>query len=275
MTTFRVEHKDIPWLMITKPTVEDERLSFRALGALTWLLNKPDDWRFTAESMARGEGREGRDAVRNALRELEALGYIHRKKYQDAGGRWVTESVIYEEAPPGPENPPPKTGSQSSVEQPSEDQGLLQGLIPRTDTKEEDLAPAVRNQRARDEVWDALLVVCGVNPDRVPDSARGKYNRAVADLKKLGATRDEIRQRAQVYRLKWPDVSMTPNALVVHWGECDPQWQHAKVDPKAEAVSAAVFATFERLDRERAEAEADEVERRARVREQNRLELEA
>ena len=68
---------------------------------------------------------------------------------------------------------------------------------------------------------------------------------------------------------------MTPNALVVHWAECDPQWQHAKVDPKADAVSAAVHATFERLDRERAEAEADEAERRARVREQNRLELEA
>lgn len=76
-------------------TAEDNQLSFRARGVLLWLLAKPDDWSVDSTLIA-GHGTEGRDAVRGALRELETAGYLKREKVQIAGGKWVTETVVYE-----------------------------------------------------------------------------------------------------------------------------------------------------------------------------------
>jgi len=74
---------------IDRETVNDERLSFRARGVLAWLLDKPDDWRCESDAIARA-GTEGREAVRTALRELETLGYLGRRKVQGESGRWAT-----------------------------------------------------------------------------------------------------------------------------------------------------------------------------------------
>jgi len=82
-----------------------------------------------------------------------------------------------------------------------------------------DIAP--RPARERDEVWDSLLEACGVDTNQIPSSARGAYNRAVADLKAIGATPNEIRRRAAVFRGQWRDMSLTPTALARRWAECD------------------------------------------------------
>lgn len=74
---------------IDRETVNDERLSFRARGVLAWLLDKPDDWRCESDAIARA-GTEGREAIRTALRELEQVGYLERRRVQGEGGRWAT-----------------------------------------------------------------------------------------------------------------------------------------------------------------------------------------
>lgn len=102
--------------IITNAVVNDKRLSFRARGVLIWLLSKPVDWRTRSESIAARSDKDGRDAVRSAMRELADLGYIIREKVQDPEtGRWSTTSTVYEEPrtaaddsdSPGPENPTP------------------------------------------------------------------------------------------------------------------------------------------------------------------------
>lgn len=82
--------------VVRNTLVDDERLSYRAFGLLVYLLSKPDNWRIEASALARPAGREGRDAVRSALSELEATGHLRREKHQDKHGRWVTDSYIYE-----------------------------------------------------------------------------------------------------------------------------------------------------------------------------------
>ena len=117
------------------------------------------------------------------------------------------------------------------------------------------MAGAVVAVRKRDEVWDALMLVCGVRD--VTGSARGAYNRAAKDLREVGATPQEIGARAMVYRERWPDVSLTPTALARRWGECDPGMQHRRAPSRRETDQQAVLAEAVR----RAEAKDREEQR--------------
>lgn len=100
---------------IPRSLLDDDRLSYRARGVAAFILGKPDGWRIDARSLAR-MSTEGRDAVLTALRELQDLGYLVRRRQQVAGGHWTTESVLYEtpadalddvdeQVAPSPENP--------------------------------------------------------------------------------------------------------------------------------------------------------------------------
>lgn len=73
------------FVQVESKTARDTRLSFRALGVLTYCLDQSDSWNVRSEQLSRGEGREGRDAVRKALHELAAHGYyrLERRRFHD------------------------------------------------------------------------------------------------------------------------------------------------------------------------------------------------
>lgn len=103
MTTIRVS-KRTRFTVIDRAAINDERLSFRSRGVLFWLLDKPDDWHTDSSGIARastGERNEGRDAIRAALKELEACGYLTRERKRDKAGRWTTEVFVLERPAPG------------------------------------------------------------------------------------------------------------------------------------------------------------------------------
>jgi hypothetical protein len=72
-----------------------------------------------------------------------------------------------------------------------------------------------------DEIWDAVMSACGVNPQTINSQERGRHNRAVKALKESGATAEQIYARAASYKVKFPNVAMTPIALASHWSELD------------------------------------------------------
>jgi hypothetical protein len=76
--------------------------------------------------------------------------------------------------------------------------------------------------RPPDEIWDQLVLECGADTSEMTKSERGRYNKAVKELKEVGATAKDISQRAAVYRSTYPNLHVTPNALVVHWSRCKP-----------------------------------------------------
>jgi hypothetical protein len=98
MSIIRVKkgHKK-PYVIIDTTAINDDHLSFRAKGLHTYLMAKPDDWHVYIEQLEALSPREGRDAIRAALKELEIMGYIKREKIRDEKGRmagWNT--VVYE-----------------------------------------------------------------------------------------------------------------------------------------------------------------------------------
>jgi hypothetical protein len=101
--------------IVSNAVVNDESLSFRARAVLIWLLSKPADWRTRSESIAEASPKEGREAIRTAMRELEQQGYLVREKIQNERGQWVTIQTVYEEpvtsVDPSPEPGPRKSGS--------------------------------------------------------------------------------------------------------------------------------------------------------------------
>lgn len=109
MSTIRVAKRN-RFTTIDRRAVNDERLSYRARGILAWLLDKPDDWSATRETIAAASP-EGVTAVRSALKELSDLGYLVRTKVRLPSGRTVTETVIHEV--------PPEVGYQPAVNQPA------------------------------------------------------------------------------------------------------------------------------------------------------------
>ena len=99
MSIVRGPRPDKNFTVLRNAVALDERLSYRARGILTAVLARPDDWRIDSTQLAR-QAREGREAVRAALRELEVCGYLRRVKSTDESGKWSTDQVIYDTPQP-------------------------------------------------------------------------------------------------------------------------------------------------------------------------------
>ncbi|PNG18594.1 hypothetical protein [Streptomyces cahuitamycinicus] len=82
---------------IESDTANDEEISYRALGLLVHMLNKPADWQMRSEQLSKGKKREGRDAVRKVLHELAAGGYyrLERRRFRDGKHAMGTAISFY------------------------------------------------------------------------------------------------------------------------------------------------------------------------------------
>jgi len=138
--------------VLSNAVLNDERLSFRARGVLMWLLSKPLDWSVRSEAIAGQSPREGREAIRTAMRELAELGYLVREKVQDERGRWSTIQTVHEEpATGGHPSPDPGPGKPVSGRATAGKPGALtKNRSPRTDTNHHP-HPSTKTARAARE----------------------------------------------------------------------------------------------------------------------------
>lgn len=87
-----------------RATAQDSRLSWAARGVLAYLISKPDGWEISARDLER-QGNLRRDGVRAVLTELEAHGYLKRRReHNPENGLFVWVSVVFE-SPPSTANP--------------------------------------------------------------------------------------------------------------------------------------------------------------------------
>ncbi|PQP24184.1 helix-turn-helix domain-containing protein [Rhodococcus opacus] len=165
MSVRRGPRKQRDFTILDNAALCDERLSFRARGVLAFILSKPDGWRTNSESLAR-VAKEGRDAIRSALRELKEAGYIVYEKIQDAvTGRWSTVSTVYEQpVEPGQSPVPPRPGKPASGKPPVGKSGANRQ---RTDYKGR--RPTTTHSSAKAAAKSASVVVGDASDGRLKD----------------------------------------------------------------------------------------------------------
>lgn len=96
-TIIRRKRKD-RFTIVDNRSAEDENLSYEALGLLTYLLSRPDDWQIQIDQL-KGRGGIGKHKIRRIVKELSDAHYMAHERYRDAdsgafiGGRYT----VYDE----------------------------------------------------------------------------------------------------------------------------------------------------------------------------------
>lgn len=118
--------------IVRNELIQDMSMSLRARGLLIYLLSLPDDWRTDSVTLSK-ENKEGRDAIRTALQELEDSKYLQRTKIQLENGQWITEWLIFDHPVDAPlettEDGFPVIGSSGTIQR-TNTKNLLKELQP-------------------------------------------------------------------------------------------------------------------------------------------------
>lgn len=120
-TTIRVNHQN-GYFVASKTAAMDKTLTCKAKGLLYTLLSTPEGWHSSVAGLV-AICADGRAAVMSGLQELEAHGYLVRRRLQDDKGCMVgMEYVLYEtpQTPPAdaPEEPLAENRTMDTLEQP-------------------------------------------------------------------------------------------------------------------------------------------------------------
>ena len=108
MSIYRAPRPESNWTQIRNGIIDDHRITFKATAVLIYILSKPDNWRTSTRHLSTVK-KEGIDAVRTAMSELECAGYVQRRRYQDEAGKWQYDTLVYDI--PQPVNKPVKNTS--------------------------------------------------------------------------------------------------------------------------------------------------------------------
>ena len=94
MGVIRVEHND-NYTVMSNEHLRDPRLSLRAMGLMSRMLSDSDSYQHSIAGLA-AVCKEGRDAVRKTLQELEAAGYLVREQTRQGGSFSACDYMLYE-----------------------------------------------------------------------------------------------------------------------------------------------------------------------------------
>lgn len=96
MAVFRVE-KNKNYTVMSNYHFKDKRISLKAKGLLSQMLSLPEDWDYTIRGLS-SINKEGIDAIKSTIKELEDNGYIKRNQLRNEKGAFgKMEYVVFEE----------------------------------------------------------------------------------------------------------------------------------------------------------------------------------
>lgn len=92
------EPKNKDFVVMCEHHLRDKNLSLRAIGLLSLVLSLPENWNYSIAGLA-SITKDGISSVRSALNELEANGYLVRKRIRLADGRLENSEYTFYEIP--------------------------------------------------------------------------------------------------------------------------------------------------------------------------------
>lgn len=92
MAKIRIEKR---YATIPNSILNCKDISFRAKGIWAYIYSKPDGWNFSIKNIA-NQSKEGREAIKNAIKELETQHLLKRTKFQNELGYWDVEYLLLE-----------------------------------------------------------------------------------------------------------------------------------------------------------------------------------
>lgn len=108
----RIKERTRGWEPVPRALITDVCLQFDTRGFAAWLLAKPPGWEIRAGALPyllkkeRGPSEHiGRDKVRRFFRELEAAGYVTRRRLRKADGQWRWQIEFTDTPPATPTSP--------------------------------------------------------------------------------------------------------------------------------------------------------------------------
>ncbi len=132
-TIFRTK-KENNYTVLSNHHINNVKLSWKARGLLTYILSKPDNWKFYVKHLTT-QAKDGRDATQTGLRELIKAGYIVKNEIRATGGKFSGVEYIVHEQPktdfPLTANPFTENPSLPSTES----KQILKTATQKTDTK--------------------------------------------------------------------------------------------------------------------------------------------
>ena len=158
--------------------------------------------------------------VQRLLRELEDDGLLITSRQQGGTSRTAIDRrpnlyQIVMQPPdvsvtPGmtPMSPPPRR-----MRHPSPDADVALTIIEPSRNHPGRPKPA----KAKDPIFDAVVQVCGISTSSLTKSSRGNINKAVKELKEVGASAIAIKGAALEFKKRYDKAQLTPSALVKHY----------------------------------------------------------
>ena len=184
MAVFRVE-KNTNFTVMSNHHLKNKKLSLKAKGLLSQILSLPTEWDYSLNGLAY-INKEGKDSVREAIKELEREGYIVRTRIRDDKGLLgKAEYVIYEM--PHLEN----TDFQPKSENPTLDNPTLENP-----TQEK---PALENptQLNKDKSNKKILNNDLLNIDSFPFSTIHNENPKRTEMNEIMKNRDIVKDNIE------------------------------------------------------------------------------
>ena len=137
MAIIRVAHER-DFTIITNAALRDTSLSLKAKGLLALMLSEHDGWNFTIKGLST-KCKEGVDAVAAIVKELEAQGYVMRRRERSTAGHFAAATYTIYEKPireaPKPEKPvldKPAADKPSTVSPPTVKPVQRSTMVPKT-----------------------------------------------------------------------------------------------------------------------------------------------
>jgi predicted transcriptional regulator len=155
--------------------------------------------------------------VSRAISELIDLGLVEKANRRRHGGeyRGWDYRILVQRTPASSGPPRPVT---SGRPRPSPADAGVRSEPPEN-RKEEPLAdkPPESVRRKTDNLFDAVAKACLWDTASLTKSARGQLNKSVKELRDIGATEEQVGGKAAAYRRQYPNITLTPTALIKHW----------------------------------------------------------